>query len=288
MGTVWISEAEQLAPIGTSGTMLGGPPRVVWHTTEAPSGGNYFALMDRVLTGKQAEPHILYDPVTDRMGQYFPLNKSARALRNDAVSGLSTNKTGTVCIQIEVVGYAHTPFTSYWKPGRNFRALMQAIRSWGIPDVWPAGRMSAGGESVSRSLTTYKTQAGHYGHCHVPGNTHWDCGAIDQHALFAAAGGSTSEDDDMTGEQAAQLARIENILMRRQSGGIQDLHNITSTSLAELRKLAAAVAASGDIDETTLAAALAPSVIAALGAAKGISAEDVEAAVRRVFADAAT
>src|SRR4051812_18401172 len=125
MGTVWIPEAEQLHPVGSAGTMLGGPARVVWHTTEAPSGKtaagrDYFDVMDRVLTGKQAEPHILYDPLTDRLGQYFPLNKSSRALRNDAASGTSTNKTGTACIQIEVVAYASKPFTGYWKPGPNF------------------------------------------------------------------------------------------------------------------------------------------------------------------------
>jgi len=97
-----------------------------------------------------------------------------------------------------------------------------------------------------------------------------------------------SEDDDMTGEQAAQLARIENILMRRANGGVQDIHNIVSTSLAELRKLAAAVAAGGNVDVQALGAVVIPAVIAAVGEAKGISAEDVEAAVRRVFADAAS
>lgn len=199
-GTVWIPEAEDLTAVGTSGTMLGGPPRAVWHTTEAPSGfssagASYFDLMHRVLTGKLAEPHILYDPLTDRMGQYFALDRSSRSLRNDDVSGTSTNKTGTACIQIEVVGYASRPFTDYWKPGPNFAALMRAIRSWGIPDEWPAGAMSHSGEGVSRSLTTWKTRAGHYGHCHVPGNTHWDCGGIDQEALFRVVANPVQEDD---------------------------------------------------------------------------------------------
>lgn len=204
-GTVWIPEAETLTSAGSSGTMLGGPPRAVWHTTEAPSGYSksgveYFDVMDGVLTGKSAEPHFLWDPVTDRLGQYFPLNRSARALRNDSVNNISTNKTGITCIQIEVVGYSANPFTSYWKPGANFAALMRAIRSWGIPDVWPSGRMSQAGEDVSRSAGVYRTQAGHYGHCHVPGNTHWDCGAIDQTALFrfgSAAPTPEEDEDDM-------------------------------------------------------------------------------------------
>ena len=192
-GTLWIPGTERLTPVGTSGVMQGGPARVVWHSTEAPSGktaagGDYFDVMHRVLVGKASEPHILWDPLTDRMGQYFPLDRSARALKNDAVSGLSTNKCGAACIQVEVVAYASKPFTAYWKPGPNFRSLMAAIRSWGIPDAWPAGQLSVGGEDVSRDLATYRTKGGHYGHCNVPGNSHWDPGAIDQQAIFRAAG----------------------------------------------------------------------------------------------------
>jgi hypothetical protein len=275
--------------------MLGGPPRVVWHTTEAPSGGNYFNLMHQVLTGKKAEPHILYDPVTDRMGQYFPLNRSARALRNDAVSGLSTNKTGSVCIQIEVVGYAARPFTSYWKPGPNFAALMRAIRSWGIPDEWPAGRMSEGGETVSRSLATYTTRAGHFGHCHVPGNTHWDCGGIDQAALFRAVAPTPPPAPKPEGflmalsdAQQQEIYEAARALNGNLGAFIKEIPSRSNTYVSES---VAALVAGLDVDEAALAASLAPllapSVIAALGEAKGISAEDVEAAVRRVFADAA-
>jgi hypothetical protein len=63
--------------------------------------------------------------------------------------------------------------------------------------------MSRAGESVSRSATRWLTEAGHYGHCHVPGNSHWDCGAIDQQALFTALGApppaapTLEEEDDM-------------------------------------------------------------------------------------------
>lgn len=206
-GTVWIPAAQQLSASGTSGTMLGGPPRAVWHTTEAPSGGDFFDAMHRVLTSKKAEPHILYDPLTDRLGQYFPLNRSSRALRNDAASGTSTNRTGVVCIQIEVVAYASKPFTDYWKPGPNFDALMAAIRSWGIPDVWPAGRLSRAGEDVSRSLSTYQTEAGHYGHCNVPGNTHWDPGAIDQQVLFTESRTPLEDDVPLTDPEIERIAQ---------------------------------------------------------------------------------
>lgn len=301
MPTVWIPEAEDLAAVGTSGDMLGGPPRAVWHTTEAPSGFSragtaYFDLMHRVLTGKAAEPHILWDPITDRMGQFFPLNRSSRSLKNDAASGTSTNKTGVTCIQIEVVGYASSPFTDYWKPGPNYRALMAAIRSWGIPDRWPGGRMSAAGEDVSRSLTTWKTEAGHYGHCHVPGNSHWDCGAVDQQAIFHAASTpapTQQEDPFMALTDSEQRELLEAARYLKQGGtGDRFIHEIPARANTYVAQSVAALVRDLDVDEAALAAGLAPllasAVIAAIGDAKGITADDVEAAVRRVFADAAT
>lgn len=285
MGTVWIPEAENLTASGTSGTMLGGPPRVVWHTTEAPSGGDYFNLMHRVLTGKKAEPHILWDPLTDRMGQYFPLNRSARALRNHPEQ--STNKTGDVCIQIEVVGYASKPFTSYWKPGPNFAALMRAIRSWGIPDVWPAGGMSVRGEDVSRDLTTYRTRAGHYGHCHVPGNTHWDCGGIDQQILLRTATTPTPEgflmalSDDRQEKLADGVDALLHYIGTQQNPGnlAQFISQIPSRTTTYVGRLL-------DGDNQAQAEAIADLVVAQLDEGD-LSVERIKEALRSVFADAA-
>jgi hypothetical protein len=162
------------------------PPRVVWHTTESGHGDTSFKNVGEYLIRIGAEPHILYDPTTDRLAQYGPLNQSARALRNDGLT--RTNRTGRVCIQIEVLAKAARPFTEYWKPGPNFRALMRAIRSWGVPDVWPAGALASSySANVSRNRTTWATKGGHYGHCNIPGNDHWDPGAIDRAAIFSAA-----------------------------------------------------------------------------------------------------
>jgi hypothetical protein len=141
----------------------------------------------KYLRNISAEPHILYDPTTDRIGQFGPLNQSARALKNDGAS--RTNRTGKVCIQIEVLAHAGIPFTGYWKPGPNFRALMAAIRSWGVPDVFPMGALADhyGDGSAKRTRDVWLNKGGHYGHCNVPGNDHWDPGKINPAALFAAA-----------------------------------------------------------------------------------------------------
>ncbi|MFJ3878078.1 peptidoglycan-binding protein [Streptomyces sp. NPDC090077] len=190
MGEIWIPEAVRLGD-GTIGGAMdtpNAPPRAVEHTTEGSSGTPAaFRGTADYLIEKTSEPHLLYDPITDMLGQFGPLNQSARALRNDGT--LRTNRTGLVCVQVEYLAKAAKPFTSYWTPGPNYRAMMRAIRSWGVPDVFPAGRLSrAGTDDVSRSRTTWTTQGGHYGHCQVPGNDHWDPGAIDIAALFSAAG----------------------------------------------------------------------------------------------------
>ena len=197
-GTIWIPGAERLKPSAAGGTITStAPPRVVWHTTEAdPGTASVWAAMIRVLKGKNAEPQVLYDPVTDRLGQFMPLNASGRALRNDG--GTMTNRVGRVCIQIEVIGRSAKPFTAYWKPGPNFRALMAAVRSWDIKDSWPAGRppvfVASPPHNVpenARSRSIWASKGGHYGHSQIPGNDHGDPGGIDIVKLFAAGGTGT-------------------------------------------------------------------------------------------------
>lgn len=189
MGEIWLKEAERLGDGSIGGAMdtPGSPGRVVWHTTESGTGNASFNAVGKYLMEIGAEPHFLYDPTTDRLAQYGPLNQSARALKNDGLT--RTNRTGKVCIQIEVLGRAASPFTKTWKPGPNFQALMRAIRSWGVPDTWPGGALADryGDPDVSRSRTVWATKGGHYGHSQVPGNDHWDPGAIDKAAIFKAA-----------------------------------------------------------------------------------------------------
>ncbi|WP_328967953.1 peptidoglycan-binding domain-containing protein [Streptomyces sp. NBC_00239] len=189
MGEIWIKEAERLGDGKVGGEMdtPDAPPRAVWHTTESGAGDDAFTNVGAYLIAVSSEPHILYDPLTDRLGQYGPLNESARALKN--APGLRTNRTGKVCVQIEVLARAAKPFTAYFKPGKNFKALIRALRSWGIPDVWPAGALAKAynDDTASRSAKTWMAQGGHYGHCNIPGNDHWDPGNIDQGAIFRAA-----------------------------------------------------------------------------------------------------
>lgn len=196
-GQLWVPGAEHLEPSFEGGTSdyPESPPRAVAHTTESPAGAHdgepnyWFWKMHQVLKGKSAEPTLLYDPLTDKLGQYFPLNRTGRALLNDG--GRRTNRVGSVCIQIEFIGYASRPFTRTWTPGPNFRAMMAAIGSWQVPDVWPSGPPPAyPTERDERSRDIWYNRAGWYSHAQIPGNFHGDCGAISTSDFFAAQGTS--------------------------------------------------------------------------------------------------
>ncbi|GAB2769376.1 peptidoglycan-binding protein LysM [Streptomyces bullii] len=195
-GALWIEEAVRFGDGVIGGPMdtPGYPPRVVHHTTESPAGGKYLEAVASYLIKVAAEPHLIYCPVTDRVGQFGPLNHSARALRNDGPR--RTNREGRVCIQIEVLGHAARPWTAGWdprdKPG--WQRILTAIRSWDVPDAWPAGPPATyPGGSAPRSRSLWQSKGGHFGHCHVPGNDHGDPGAIDTAKVLSTTDGPPPE-----------------------------------------------------------------------------------------------
>ncbi|MEU1514995.1 peptidoglycan-binding protein [Streptomyces sp. NPDC005811] len=156
------------------------PPRAVWHTTESPAGSGYFTSVAAFLIRAGVEPQVIYCPVTDRLGQFGPLNLSSRALKNDGTR--RTNRTGKVCIQVEVLGRAGTPWTKGFDPKAkpNFQRLLAAMRAHGIPDVWPVGAPPAtAAAATERPRITWENKGGHYGHSQIPGQDHWDPGALD-------------------------------------------------------------------------------------------------------------
>ncbi len=187
---LWTPEAEDLAPANPSGTLQGGGRKCVAHVTVGPAGrksswdGAVYAL--RVNGG---EPHYLYDPILDRLGQFYPLNVAARTVKRGWPSSdpRSCNKAGDRLIQIEFIAMPDG-FTRYWKPGPNYRAMMRDIRAQGVPDVWFAGPVAQTPREDRRvSWSTYVNGAGWLGHSNVPMNDHWDPGPIDQRAIFTAA-----------------------------------------------------------------------------------------------------
>ncbi|WP_406215009.1 peptidoglycan-binding protein [Streptomyces decoyicus] len=198
-GPAYISGAARLGDQSIGGAMdhPESGARFTWHTTESPAGGSYLTSIGAYLIRVGAEPQVIYDPATDKLGQFGPLNQSGRALKNDGAR--RTNREGKVNIQVEVLGRAATPWTNGFDPAKkpNFQKLLAAGRAWGIPDVWPAGKPPAyPSGSSSRSRSVWQEKGGHYGHSQVPGNDHGDPGAIDTAKVPGkAAGGDTGSSD---------------------------------------------------------------------------------------------
>ena len=187
-GPEWLTGATRIVSTA-GGTLVGGPPRWVWHTFEANPRRLSAVAGARVLHAAGNDVHFVFNPLTGDIAQMLPASVSGRALKN-APGGVETNRMGSACIQVEVIGFASQPFTGILTPAGQggLGRLIRFARAHGIPDVWPAGPPPAYPDGYSvRSAGTWTRHAGHYGHSQVPENNHGDPGALNVRALFASA-----------------------------------------------------------------------------------------------------
>jgi hypothetical protein len=171
------------------GDLVGGPPRWVWHTYEADPHLLTAVAGARALRAAGHDVHFVFNPLSGQVAQMLPAYRSARALKNRA-GGVQTNRLGSVCLQVEVIGFAEHPFTSHLTAaGRaGLGKLVAFARAHGIPDVWPMGSPPEYPRGYAvRDPRVWTSRAGHYGHSQVPENDHGDPGAIDIRVLWAAA-----------------------------------------------------------------------------------------------------
>lgn len=182
-GKLWIPRAERAnGPLRTGNSMVGGPPRVVHHITwdRLDPRPSYDGVRNYLVTAG-FEPTLMVDPISGRMTQFLPASRAAYALRN-ASGGVQTNRMGTACIQVEwffspgltVKGVRYDDLTD--TPMRGLDEVLDLAESWGVPLVWPLGEPVWKG--ARRDARVWAAQAGHYGHCHVPENTHTDPGPL--------------------------------------------------------------------------------------------------------------
>jgi hypothetical protein len=171
--------ATQMPITGPSGSYLSGPIKIVHHTTEGSSAQGAFAAF----RANRSDPHFTVDGT--QIFQHIDTGVAARALRNPP-GGVQTNRDSA--IQIEVVGFAHRPKT---KPTlRNVARLCRWIEeTHGVPKVWPNGhpKPAVNGHDPgghNRDARNWDTRGGHYGHCHVPENTHWDPAYSEEEVKF--------------------------------------------------------------------------------------------------------
>lgn len=154
---------------GSAGSNLGGPFKIVHHTTEGSTADGAMTAFKN----HRSDPHFTVDK--SKIYQHIDTAVAARALRN-APGGVQTNRDSAV--QIEVVGFAGAPKDAATL--KNVARLCRWIEAThGVPAAWPAGRPNPpnngkdpGGHN--RDPNIWNHQGGHFGHSQVPENTHWD------------------------------------------------------------------------------------------------------------------
>lgn len=158
-----------------------GGKKIILHTTE----GSNFAVMDSVLRGKRAEPHLLIGKVGAgyHVIQYIPFNEGSLSLEHP-LGTLPTNGGGDSVIQIEFAGFAVDKRRGVHDLSpEDYEALYKLIamiqNRVAVPSRRPRRFYGAG---LARRMTQrgFIKAAGILGHEHVPSQPsgHWDPGAI--------------------------------------------------------------------------------------------------------------
>src|SRR5262249_35087519 len=116
-------------PGHNAGNYLGGPWRIVWHTTEGNTAEEAFGWFQK----KYSWPHFTVDE--DHVYQHTDTSVAALSLEN-APGGVETNLWHAV--QIELVSFAARA-----KPpallARAARLARWIERTHGVPQLWPNG-----------------------------------------------------------------------------------------------------------------------------------------------------
>ena len=183
--------------------MKGGAPRVVWLTLGAdPQLISAHAAAERLCQlGRPC--HLVWNPLTGQAVQLLPILRAALALgvagdidREAPAAGYPTgplaaqpnngaadvHTEGRLCVQIGVVGFGSTPFTS--GPMTGVHTILDWLDSWQIPRCWPAGPPAP----YRYAHTTVRSRrlwacGGHFGASQVPCCLAAGPGAIDVERL---------------------------------------------------------------------------------------------------------
>lgn len=184
-GDMFLGGAEQMATAQAQGlAFIDRPWRGVLHTTEGNTAADAIAEFRK----RNVWPHFTIEPATERVIQHYTLSRAARALANP--TGVHTNDSRA--IQIEIVGRAaqaplFTPDELAFIRGVMLRieAQVPIARRSRLTFVPSAALTRTVRLKDKSERSAWARFAGWCGHQHVPGNTHWDPGAIDIATLVA-------------------------------------------------------------------------------------------------------
>jgi hypothetical protein len=179
---IWLPDAivHRKTPVGPQFRPM--PWRGVLHTTE----GTTLSGAEATLDAGRVWPHLTIEPKTFKVVQQIPLNVGCRAL-GDANGTLATNSAHA--IQIEIVGLAKDSPTIPPEHLAFIRDVMRQIEDL-VPIPRKSGRAFLNQADVNATpanrmtVKEWSVFSGWCGHQHVPGQDHWDPGAIDIDTLL--------------------------------------------------------------------------------------------------------
>lgn len=225
-------DAEWVA--GSKGdTFIGGAWRIVLHTTEGSSAAGAIGAYRQ----HNSWPHFTVAP--HGVYQHVDTGLAARALKNPP-GGVHTNRLHA--IQIEIVGFAAKPKDAATLA--HLRALLRWLeQKHGVPQRFPAGPLTWPAKS-HRPVGVWAAEGGYYGHQQVPENDHVDPGVLTP----ADLGFNTApvQEDDLTDDQAKQLARIATLVDDELEPWIAEMRQKTETQGRDLGKIKAALGIKDD------------------------------------------
>ncbi|MFE3932167.1 hemopexin repeat-containing protein, partial [Streptomyces sp. YIM B13508] len=172
---IWLPSAERMPATKNGPMYLPLPWRGVLHTTE----GSTIAGALQTFRDTNFWPTLTIDPKTLRVIQHYSLSRGARALSDHV-----TAENAARCVQIEIVGFAAQ--APSWPPEqlafirqtiRDIDSLVPIPRQSSMTFLNDAGVNSHPGNRMS--VEDWKRFSGWCGHQHVPGESHWDPGALD-------------------------------------------------------------------------------------------------------------
>lgn len=196
---MWLAGVERIGG-NSGGSMTGdGSRKLLLHSTE----GSTIEGAVGAYRAHNSWPHLTVDCPRRRVVQHLPLDVAARALRNHS-GGVQTNREGTICVQVELVGTATDPSSIGSAADLDWfgsEVVAPIARLTGVPlrssVTWAAYPGSYGlGAGQRLSASAWDAYSGLLGHMHAPENTHGDPGALDVDRILAAAGGSTSTPEE--------------------------------------------------------------------------------------------
>jgi hypothetical protein len=176
----WLSGAGRLHTRNDGGSLRGGAPRAVWHTSETNPAEVSARSVAQHLEYQGHSAHLVWNPQTGEVVQMVPATLAAHLL----TSGL--DQEGRACLQIVVVGHAARPFTS--DPMRGLAAIIDWMDVWQVPRRWPAGDPLPTPEAYHAARhRRHWARGGHFGSSQVPTATGPAPGAIDIHKIIGSA-----------------------------------------------------------------------------------------------------